>query len=52
MPRCKPRKERLLLLLTAQFGEDRSARIAAIDALGGDISIEARGVLNRFDRHL
>jgi len=41
------RKERLLLLLTAQFGEDRSARIAAIDALGGDISIEARGVLNR-----
>nr|WP_092885273.1 urea ABC transporter permease subunit UrtB [Roseicitreum antarcticum] len=40
------RKERLLALLTARFGETAEARIAAIDALGGDISIEARGALN------
>ncbi|MCC1482012.1 urea ABC transporter permease subunit UrtB [Roseibaca sp. Y0-43] len=41
------RKERLLLLLQAQFSEDRAVQLAAIEALGGDISIEARGVLAR-----
>jgi len=43
----KTRKERLLLLLQAQFAEERDVQLAAIEALGGDISIEARGVLSR-----
>ena len=46
-PALRLRKERLLLLLTAQFGSDRAERLAAIAALGGDTSIEARGVLNQ-----
>jgi len=41
------RKERLLLLLQAQFAEDRAVQLAAIEALGGDTRIEARRVLNR-----
>ncbi|SEL45523.1 amino acid/amide ABC transporter membrane protein 1, HAAT family [Roseovarius azorensis] len=43
----KRRKERLLVLLTAQFGTPQSARLTAISDLAGDISIEARSVLNQ-----
>ncbi|SHL82221.1 amino acid/amide ABC transporter membrane protein 1, HAAT family [Roseovarius litoreus] len=43
----KTRKQRLLALLTAQFGADKADRLAAIDALSGDTSIEARSVLNQ-----
>jgi urea transport system permease protein len=43
----RARKARLLRFLTAQFGPSTEARIAAIDGLAGDISIEARGVLNQ-----
>ncbi|SUZ30424.1 High-affinity branched-chain amino acid transport system permease protein LivH [Roseibaca ekhonensis] len=46
-PDLKTRKERLFLLLTAQFGAERAERLEAIAALGGDTSIEARGVLNQ-----
>ncbi len=46
-PALRIRKERLLALLKAQFGETKSERLAAIAALGGDISIEARSVLNQ-----
>jgi urea transport system permease protein len=43
----KTRKQRLLVLLIAQFGADKSDRLVAIKALGGDTSIEARSVLNQ-----
>ena len=46
-PALGARKARLLTLLTAQFGMDRAARLAAIESLAGDISIEARAVLNQ-----
>jgi len=46
-PALKIRKERLLALLKAQFGATKPERLAAIADLGGDISIEARGVLNQ-----
>ncbi|MBC7133058.1 MAG: urea ABC transporter permease subunit UrtB [Roseovarius sp.] len=46
-PALKIRKERLLTLLTAQFAPTRSERLDAIAGLAGDISIEARGVLNQ-----
>ncbi len=46
-PVLKERKERLLTLLTAQFGAARHDRLAAISGLAGDISIEARSVLNQ-----
>jgi len=46
-PDLKERKQRLLLLLKAQFGATKSERLDAIAALGGDTSIEARAVLNQ-----
>ena len=46
-PGLKTRKKRLLALLTAQFGATKSDRLDAIAALAGDISIEARSVLNQ-----
>ncbi len=46
-PVLKTRKERILALLEAQFGDTKSERLAAIEALGGDISTEARRVLNQ-----
>jgi len=46
-PAIKTRKERLLALLTAQFGATKPERLDAIAALAGDTSIEARGVLNQ-----
>ncbi|WP_090115063.1 urea ABC transporter permease subunit UrtB [Limimaricola pyoseonensis] len=45
-PAIAARKERLERLLTMRFGEDEAARVAAIEALSGDISVEARGALN------
>jgi urea transport system permease protein len=41
------RKERVERLLTASFDADPEARVAAIGALGTDISVESRAVLNR-----
>ncbi|TNC72180.1 urea ABC transporter permease subunit UrtB [Rubellimicrobium roseum] len=46
-PDLMARKERLLALLSARFDEDPAARVAAIEALGADISVEARAVLNQ-----
>lgn len=46
-PRIRDRKERLLALLTARFADDSAARVAAIRALTGDISTDARRVLNQ-----
>jgi urea transport system permease protein len=46
-PALKTRKQRLLTLLIAQFGETKSERLDAIAGLGGDTSIEARSVLNQ-----
>ena len=43
----KTRKQRLLTLLVAQFGETKADRLDAIKGLGGDTSIEARSVLNQ-----
>ena len=43
----KERKERLLTLLTAQFGGALPYRLTAISGLAGDTSIEARSVLNQ-----
>ncbi|TVQ54639.1 MAG: urea ABC transporter permease subunit UrtB [Rhodobacteraceae bacterium] len=43
----RARKERLLALLTARFETDSAARVAAIEALTGDVSTEARRVLNQ-----
>ncbi|WP_417727819.1 urea ABC transporter permease subunit UrtB [Roseovarius sp.] len=46
-PGLKQRKERLLTLLTAQFATALPYRLAAIEGLAGDTSIEARSVLNQ-----
>ena len=43
----KARKIALDLLLTARFDDDPAARIAAIDALAGEVSVEARAVMNQ-----
>ncbi len=43
----RARKERLLALLTARFETDSATRVAAIEALTGDVSTEARRVLNQ-----
>ncbi|ART99704.1 urea ABC transporter permease subunit UrtB [Yoonia vestfoldensis] len=41
------RMDRLIALLVARFDPDSAARIAAIDALRGDVSTPARSVLNQ-----
>ncbi len=46
-PALKQRKERLLALLTARFGTTTDARVAAIDSLSDDISVDVRAVLNQ-----
>ncbi|WP_210528721.1 urea ABC transporter permease subunit UrtB [Rubellimicrobium arenae] len=46
-PGVLARKERLENLLAARFEADPEARIAAIEALGSDITVEARAVLNQ-----
>lgn len=43
----KARKTRLLNYLTARFGETADARIAAIEALQDDLSVEGRAVLSQ-----
>ena len=46
-PAIRARKAQLLTFLTARFGGTAEDRIAAIDALSGDTSVEARAVLNQ-----
>lgn len=46
-PGLRARKERLAGYLIARFGEDEADRIAAIEALSGDLSTEGRAVLNQ-----
>jgi len=46
----KARKVQLANLLSALFADTPEARIAAIEALSGDTSVEARGVLNQILR--
>jgi len=46
-PGLKARKTELLAFLNARFADTPAARIAAIDSLAGDLSIEARAVLNQ-----
>ncbi len=41
------RKQQLERQLTAQFGTDTDARIAAINHLSGDLSVEVRGVISQ-----
>ena len=45
-PSLKARKARLAELLTIQFAEDNSTRIAAIEGFSGDLSVDFRAVLN------
>lgn len=46
-PAIRARKEQLINFLTARFGENTDARIAAINSLSKDTSVEARAVLNQ-----
>ncbi len=46
-PAIRTRKERLLKILTARFGEDTDARVAAIEALSGDVSVDVRALLSQ-----
>jgi urea transport system permease protein len=43
----RARKDQLVHLLAARFDEDPDARVAAIEALSGDVSVEARAVLSQ-----
>ncbi len=43
----RARKEQLINFLTARFGENTDDRIAAINSLSKDTSVEARAVLNQ-----
>ena len=45
-PTLKARKEQLATLLTLRFGTDDTARIAAIESIATDISLDARAALN------
>jgi urea transport system permease protein len=45
-PTLKAQKERLERFLTLRFDPDPAARIAAIDSLSGDISLDTRAALN------
>ncbi|ETW12087.1 branched-chain amino acid ABC transporter permease [Roseivivax marinus] len=45
--RIAARKERLLAMLTARFGEDTEARVEAIRQITNGVSVELRGVLNQ-----
>ncbi|MGJ8585855.1 MAG: urea ABC transporter permease subunit UrtB [Marinosulfonomonas sp.] len=45
-PDIKALKERLVGLLTIQFGEDEADRVAAIEAVSSDIGVDVRGKLN------
>ena len=46
-PAIRARKEQLINFLTARFGENTDTRIAAINSLSKDTSVEARAVLNQ-----
>ncbi len=46
-PALKDRKIRVERLLTAQFEPDTATRVAAIDTLGKDTSVDSRAVLNQ-----
>jgi len=46
-PRIRSRKERVLDLLNARFATDTAIRVDAIEGLAGDVSTEARRVLNQ-----
>ncbi|MDE4133151.1 urea ABC transporter permease subunit UrtB [Phaeobacter sp. QD34_3] len=45
-PALKARKTRLALLLTIAYGADEAKRIAAIEGLSGDLSVDVRAALN------
>ena len=42
----KTRKQRLATLLTIRFGADTATRLAAIDAVSGDLGVDVRATLN------
>ncbi|MEL7097300.1 MAG: urea ABC transporter permease subunit UrtB [Pseudomonadota bacterium] len=46
-PALKARKTVLAQMLTARFGSDTEARVAAIEGMAGSLSIEVRAVLNQ-----
>ncbi|QQA43602.1 urea ABC transporter permease subunit UrtB [Pelagovum pacificum] len=46
----KARKEALVQILIARFADDTEERIAAIETLGGDISLDTRAALNQLLR--
>lgn len=41
------RKERLLMMLTARFASSSEDRVAAIEALSSDVSVDVRAVMNQ-----
>ncbi|MEL6960060.1 MAG: urea ABC transporter permease subunit UrtB [Pseudomonadota bacterium] len=43
----RARKEQLITFLTARFGDSSADRVAAIETLAADTSVEARAVLNQ-----
>ena len=46
-PTLRARKEQLANFLAARFSDDAAERVAAIEGLSGDISVETRAVLNQ-----
>lgn len=46
-PAIRAEKERLAAILTARFGTDTEARVAAIATLSNDLGVEARAALNQ-----
>ena len=46
-PELKAVKERLAGMLAARFGDTTAERVAAIEALSGDLSVDVRAVLNQ-----
>ena len=46
-PALRGRKEQLANFLAARFSDDTAERVAAIEGLSGDISVETRAVLNQ-----
>ena len=46
-PAILARKQQLVIFLTARFGETTEDRVAAIEALSSDTSVEARAVLSQ-----
>ncbi|HBZ42713.1 MAG TPA: urea ABC transporter permease subunit UrtB [Maritimibacter sp.] len=45
-PEIKARKERLEKLITISYGSDPEVRIAAIEAMSGDLGVDVRAALN------